>query len=120
MSLLKAKNVSDMSIVKYILAICGVEVLLLLIFSFMPLSQPRLAAGVGTLSTHMVTSCSLENGGMAWVGAQIAFFTILMLAAAFLAFKTRNLPSAFSQCSDAQRAERGRCSNSNCALADLY
>lgn len=97
MTLLKAKNVSDMSIVKFILSFCSIETIFLLVFSFIPLSEPRLDTGSGTLNTYLVQSCSLDSDGMAWLGVQIAFFAVLMFAAGALAFRTRNLPSAFSQ-----------------------
>ena len=97
MTLLKAKSVSDGAIFKSVGALLLVECGFMLVFSTLPLSSPNLAPGTGSLANQLVISCSMESGAYVWLGIQVAFFALLMVGAAWMAFRTRNLPSAFNE-----------------------
>ncbi len=44
-----------------------------------------------------VWQCSVGNGFSSWMGVQIGIFFIVMLLGAWVAFKTRSVPSAFNE-----------------------
>lgn len=92
-TLVKAKGVTDKAITKTVAALTLIECSLLLAFSLVPLSRPNLSQGGSAVDDALVVSCSFERGASIWLGIQLAFFGVLMIGAAWMAFRTRNLPS---------------------------
>jgi hypothetical protein len=94
---LKVKRVTDMDLLKVVLIYLFVQSIILIGFSSARLSLSELKLGSGSADGKYVNQCSQQNNFMIWIGIQLAFLFTVMVGAAFMAFKTRNVPSAFDE-----------------------
>lgn len=101
---LQVKAITDLQILVVVVIVCMLQCILLAVFTALPLSRAALEIGKGSLSDNLVTLCSQEIGFMDWLGAEIAFIACLMLPAAYLGFKTRDLPSQYNESAHIQNA----------------
>ena len=101
---LQVKKHTDSDILRMVVGVCLIQIGILLVFTILPLSRPLTGPGHGSFSERAVTSCSQENGFMNWFAGEIVFICCLMLPAGYLGFKTRDLPSQYSESSHIQNA----------------
>jgi hypothetical protein len=94
-------NMSDRMIGRIAAAILGVEAVLLIIFSVLPLSLPQKASGsdsgIGNFSTFVLRQCSQEEGFWPFMALQLGLFLVLTTGALVLSWRTRHVPSAFRE-----------------------
>jgi hypothetical protein len=94
---LQVRKHSDADLLKTVAAVAALQIVLLAVFSGMPLSKAAILVGKGSQSDQLVTQCTQESGFMSWLGAEIAFIVCLILPAAYFGFRTRDLPSQYNE-----------------------
>ena len=95
---------TDLDMLTAVTCVALVQAILLAFFSGLPLSKPVLQLGAGGFNDRLLQQCSQESGFMEWVYAEVAFIGCLILPAAWLGWKTRDLPCEFRESSHIQNA----------------
>ena len=101
---LQVQKRTDFDILISVIIVCLLQIVLLGVFSGLPLSRPQLTLGAGGLSDKLVLGCSQERGFMTWFGVQVAFVCSLIFPSVYFGFKTRDLPSQYNESSHIQNA----------------
>jgi len=96
---LVVRKVTDADLFKSVLILSGVSVIFLSAFSGVGMTYPEAVEGTDAYAGYAIQQCSVADGFTIWIALFLSYLMLLILAASFLAFKTRNLPSAFNESS---------------------
>jgi Leucine-rich repeat (LRR) protein len=97
--LMQIKRITDTYVACIAGLLVGVQIFMLIIFDSLHMSKAEYVRGASVVNNELVWQCSSENGFHDWIGANIAIFGAVMLAGAWVSFKTRAVPSAFNESS---------------------
>ncbi len=95
--LLQIRQITDYDVFLYVLGFLSTQFLMLGIFTGLSLSDQGISEITVSGERHSVSQCIARSGFDAWVGVQIAIFSLVMVAGAFVAYRTRSVPSAFNE-----------------------
>jgi hypothetical protein len=91
---MRVKSVSDLKVASIAGVLVLIQVMMCAVLSGTKMTWPDYLSNG---SNEVVRGCNTGNGFNTWVGVNIAVFGLCMIAGAFIAFKTRNVPSAFNE-----------------------
>jgi Leucine-rich repeat (LRR) protein len=92
------RRVTDGDLLRTVLCLSAVTIVFLICFSALRLTWPDLVEGTGNRAGYAIPQCSVKGTSFAiWISFLLAYMCCLGVYAAFLAFKTRDLPSAYNE-----------------------
>jgi hypothetical protein len=89
----QVRKVSDAELLLTVVSMLSITTLFLGVYSGLPINEPRVAEGSGSQAGRLVAECHNRDSFAPWIAVLLVYIFLLMVGAAALAFKTRDLPS---------------------------